>query len=190
MSVFWRNLFACDLRTVQDKWLPWRWGQQALSQSCNLYSYPYAVTTQSWIFSNTHGRISCLELSHFFLEPPVFSGPRPLHLTNKYTLFTECVHCVYCFVLFTDYCRIISIMKLPSLSVTLFQNMRTKINLYNYKLQPKRCNFSWIYFYRRSTCFRWFLHPSSGAPNCTYSFRYCQPILLLAATVEEMALAQ
>jgi len=22
--------------------------------------------------------------------------------------------------------------------------------------------------------------------NCTYSFRYCQPILLLAATVEEM----
>jgi len=42
-----------------------------------------------------------------------------------------------------------------------------------------------IYFYRRSTCFRWFLHPSSGAHNCTYSFRYCQPILLLAATMEE-----
>jgi len=29
---------------------------------------------------------------------------------------------------------------------------------------------------------------SSGAHNCTYSFRYCQPILLLAATVEEMEL--
>jgi len=43
-----------------------------------------------------------------------------------------------------------------------------------------------IYFYRRSTCFRRFLRPSSGAHNCTYSFRYCQPVLLLAATVEEM----
>jgi len=43
------------------------------------------------------------------------------------------------------------------------------------KLQPTRCNFSWfIYFYRRSTCFRRFLRPSSGAHNCTYSFRYCQ----------------
>jgi len=31
-----------------------------------------------------------------------------------------------------------------------------------------------IYFYRRSTCFRQFLRPSSGAHNCTYSFRYCQ----------------
>jgi len=45
-----------------------------------------------------------------------------------------------------------------------------------------------IYFYRRSTCFRRFLRPSSGAHNCTYSFRYCQPILLLAATVDEMDL--
>ena len=42
------------------------------------------------------------------------------------------------------------------------------------------------YSYRCSTCFRRFLRPSSGAHNCTYSFRYCQPILLLAATVEEM----
>jgi len=31
-----------------------------------------------------------------------------------------------------------------------------------------------IYFYRRSTCFRRFLRPSSGAHNCTYSVRYCQ----------------
>jgi len=46
-----------------------------------------------------------------------------------------------------------------------------------------------FFFYRRSTCFRRFLRPSSGAHNCTYSFRYCQPILLLAATVEELALA-
>ena len=43
-----------------------------------------------------------------------------------------------------------------------------------------------IYFNRRSTCFRRFLRPSSGAHNCTYSFGYCQPILQLAATVEEM----
>ena len=38
----------------------------------------------------------------------------------------------------------------------------------------------------RSTCFRRFLCPSSGAHNCTYNFRYCQPILLLAATVDKM----
>ena len=56
--------------------------------------------------------------------------------------------------------------------------------IHNSKLQPTRCNVSWfIYFYRRFTCFRRFLRPSSGAHNCTYSFRYCQPILLLAATV-------
>ena len=55
------------------------------------------------------------------------------------------------------------------------------------KLQPTRWDVSWfIYFYRRSTCFRRFLRPSSGTHNCTYSFRYCQPILLLAATVDEM----
>ena len=45
-----------------------------------------------------------------------------------------------------------------------------------------------IYFYRRSTCFRRFLRPPSGARNCTYSFSYCQPILPLDATVEEMEL--
>jgi len=31
-----------------------------------------------------------------------------------------------------------------------------------------------IYFYKRSTYFRRFVRPSSGAHNCTYSFRYCQ----------------
>jgi len=36
-----------------------------------------------------------------------------------------------------------------------------------------------IYFYRRCICFRRFLRPSSRANNCTYSFSYCQPILLL-----------
>ena len=55
------------------------------------------------------------------------------------------------------------------------------------KLQSTRCNVSWfIYFYRCSTYFRRSLRPSSGAHNCTYSFRYCQPILLLAAVVDEM----
>jgi len=43
------------------------------------------------------------------------------------------------------------------------------------KLQPIRSNVSWfINFYRRSTCFRRFLRPSSGARNCTYSFKCCQ----------------
>jgi len=45
------------------------------------------------------------------------------------------------------------------------------------KLQPTRYVSWFIYFYRHSTCFRRFLHPSSGAQNCTYSFRYCQPVL-------------
>jgi len=55
----------------------------------------------------------------------------------------------------------------------------------NSKLQPTRCNVSWFtYFYRCSTCFRRFLRPSSGAHNCTYSFRDWQPILLPAATVD------
>ena len=64
-----------------------------------------------------------------------------------------------------------------------------KVQQINSKLQPTRCNVSWfIYFYRRSTCFRRFLRPSSGAHKCTCSFMYCQPILLLAATMEEMEL--
>jgi hypothetical protein len=45
-----------------------------------------------------------------------------------------------------------------------------------------------IYFYRHSTCFGRFLCPSSRAHNCTYSFKYCQPILLLGAAVEKMEL--
>ena len=57
------------------------------------------------------------------------------------------------------------------------------------KLQTTSCNVSWcIYFYRCSTCFTRFLRPSSGAQNCTYSFRYCQTILMLAASVDEVVL--
>jgi hypothetical protein len=37
-----------------------------------------------------------------------------------------------------------------------------------------------------ATCFGLFLRPSSGAHNCTYSFGYCQPILLLAGIMDEM----
>jgi len=61
------------------------------------------------------------------------------------------------------------------------------LNNNNCKLQPTRCNVSWfVYFYRRCTCFRRFLHPSSGTHNPTYSFGCCQPILLLAGVVDEM----
>jgi hypothetical protein len=68
----------------------------------------------------------------------------------------------------------------------LYRAINTK--LYNSKLHPTRCNVSWsIYFYGRSTCFRWFLRPSSRAHNCTYSFRYCQAILLRAATSSTVA---
>ena len=55
-------------------------------------------------------------------------------------------------------------------------------NIITYYNQQDATFLEFIYFYRRSTSFRRFLHPSSGAHNCTYSFRYCQPILLLAAT--------
>ena len=63
------------------------------------------------------------------------------------------------------------------------KEQRMKHNTINYKLQPTRCNFlKSIYFYRRSACFRRFLRPSSGEHNCTFSFRYCQTMLLLAAS--------
>ena len=38
-------------------------------------------------------------------------------------------------------------------------------------------------FLKGSTCFGLFLRPSSGAHNCTFSFRYCQPVLLQAGIV-------
>jgi len=43
-------------------------------------------------------------------------------------------------------------------------------------------------FLKSSTRFGRFVHPSSGAHNCTFSLRYCQPILLLAGIVDEMEL--
>jgi hypothetical protein len=58
----------------------------------------------------------------------------------------------------------------------------TKIT--NYSQQD--ATFLEFIFYRHYICFRRFLRPSSGAHNCTYSFRCCQPTLLLAATVDEM----
>ena len=57
----------------------------------------------------------------------------------------------------------------------------------NYNQQDATFFDLFIYFYRRSISFRRFLRPSSGAHNCKHSFRYCQPILLLAAiVVDEM----
>ena len=38
-------------------------------------------------------------------------------------------------------------------------------------------------FLKGSTCFGRFLRPSSGARNCTFSFRYCQQILLEASSM-------
>jgi hypothetical protein len=44
------------------------------------------------------------------------------------------------------------------------------------KVQQTRCNVFLELFIsiNSSTCFRRFLHPSSGAQNCTYNVRYCQ----------------
>ena len=47
------------------------------------------------------------------------------------------------------------------------------------------------YLFRKgSTCFGRFLRPSSGAHNCTFSFRYCQPVLLQAGIVGEIPEAE
>jgi len=43
-------------------------------------------------------------------------------------------------------------------------------------------------FLKGSTCFGRFFRPTSGAHNCTFSFRYCQPILLQDGVVDEMEL--
>ena len=74
------------------------------------------------------------------------------------------------------------------------EKMTTALNIKwwnsNSKLQPTRCNVSWLIFsYRRSTCFRLFLHPSSGAHNCTYCFRYCHQYccLLLSCPRQQQA---
>ena len=59
----------------------------------------------------------------------------------------------------------------------------------NYNQQDATFLDLFTYFYRCSTCFRRFLRPSSVAHNSTYTFRYCQQILLLAAIVGEMELS-
>ena len=64
-----------------------------------------------------------------------------------------------------------SVLTLNTHKYTIFYIYMPVQRNYNSKLQPTRCNVSWfIYFYRRSTCFRRFLRPSSGAHNCTYSY--------------------
>ena len=60
------------------------------------------------------------------------------------------------------------------------------LQIYFQIITNKMQRFLFIYFYRCSTGFRRFLRPSSGAHNCTYSFRYSQPTLLLTATMDEM----
>ena len=51
---------------------------------------------------------------------------------------------------------------------------------YNFKYNQKDATILIYLFLKRSTCFRRLLRPSSGAHNCTHSFRYCQPVLLHA----------
>jgi hypothetical protein len=67
-------------------------------------------------------------------------------------------------------------------------HMSVHLNIITNYSQQDAVSLEFIYFYRCCTCFRRFLRPSSGAHNCTCSFRYCQSILLLAVIVEEMEL--
>jgi len=60
----------------------------------------------------------------------------------------------------------------------------TLIWLYNYDQQD--ATISDYLFLQGSTCFARCLRPSSGAHNCTFSFRYCQTIVLQAGIVDEM----
>ena len=60
----------------------------------------------------------------------------------------------------------------------------------NSKLQPKVAAFLDLFISTDALRISGgFLRPSSGAHNCIYSFRYCQPILLLAAIVNLMELS-
>ena len=58
--------------------------------------------------------------------------------------------------------------------------------IYISEVQPTRCKVSRFISTKCFTSFRRFLRPSSGAQNCTCCVRYCQPIMLLAAIVDEM----
>ena len=43
-----------------------------------------------------------------------------------------------------------------------------------------------LYYSQCSTCFRWFLRPSSGAQNCTHSIGYMSSLLAATASVGEL----
>jgi hypothetical protein len=45
-----------------------------------------------------------------------------------------------------------------------------------------------LYYCQCSTCFRWFLRPSSGAQNCTHTIWYMSSLLLLPLAVAEARL--
>jgi hypothetical protein len=70
----------------------------------------------------------------------------------------------------------------PILSSKFDIHMSVHRNIITNYSQQSATFLKFIYFYRHSTCFRRFLRPSSGARNCTSSFRYWQPLLLLAAS--------
>ena len=69
----------------------------------------------------------------------------------------------------------------------LWRDLQSSWNIIPNYSQQVATFLEFIYFYRRCTCFRRFLRLSSGAHNCTYSFRSCQPVLLLAATVRSIS---
>jgi len=62
--------------------------------------------------------------------------------------------------------------KMDTLDTDTFNIHRSVHRWYTRTVQPTRCNVSQFISVRRSTCFRRFFRPSSGAQNCTYSIRY------------------
>jgi len=73
-----------------------------------------------------------------------------------------------------------------NLSVT---SQRVKTPQIDIQITTNKMQSLFIYFYRCSIYLGRFLRPSSGAQNCTHSFRHCHPILLLLASVDEMELS-
>ena len=67
---------------------------------------------------------------------------------------------------------------LPATVMATFSYWRQVKMITNYNQQDATF-LECIYFYRCSTCFRQFLRSSSGAHNCTYSFRYCQAVCIV-----------
>ena len=57
--------------------------------------------------------------------------------------------------------------------VHIFQSYSFEINFHIFKHNQQDATIHIdIYYYKCSTCFRWFPRPSSGAQNCTQSIRY------------------